>query len=60
MGDERLYDLYTRAYNTLRLLSKELQIDEQRQLQDREQFMGVIAAATNNDTSIRSVIVDPE
>ena len=22
--------------------------------------MGVIAAATNNDTSIRSVIVDPE
>ena len=60
MEDERLYDIYTRAFNTLRVLSKELQLEEQWKQQDREQFIGVIAAATNNDTSIRSVIVDPE
>ena len=59
MEDERLFELYSLGFNTLKALTNELRLEKEWHQSIKPQYAGVIADGNLNETS-RSIVVDPE
>ena len=59
MEDERLLELYSKSYNTLRVLMTDLRLEKEWETNFKQQYAGVLENSDLNASS-KSIIIDPD